>query len=331
MNHRKQITVFCSFMVMLVLILDGKTACSAAAEGIELCIKTVIPSLFLFLFLSSVITDSFLGERIPLLEFPGKLIGIPMGAESLLVSAVMGGYPAGARAVGDAYANGVLDRRKSEQLLTFCSITGPAFIFGMLSSQFSDPDVLWALWLIQILSSFITALQYAKKCNSSVKLSSGQRTVSQLLSATTKTMANICGWVLLFRILSGFLDRWFLWLFPQWCRVLFCGLLELSNGCCMLSQIQNTSLRFLICSVLLSFGGLCIAMQTASVIGTLSMKPYLFGKLLQTGITFVLSLFYLLCSWTGLLIGIILFCLLFIFFKKVWISERKECIIEALT
>ena len=39
---------------MLAMILDSRIALSAAAEGVQLCISTVIPSLFPFLFLSGI-------------------------------------------------------------------------------------------------------------------------------------------------------------------------------------------------------------------------------------------------------------------------------------
>lgn len=316
MNHRKQITVCCSFAAMLILILDGKAALSEAAEGMDLCIKTVIPSLFPFLFLSSVITQSYWGESVPLLELPARLLGIPRGAESILITTVMGGYPAGARAVGDAYAHRTLTREESERLLTFCSIAGPAFIFGMLSSQFPEIHQLWALWSIQLISSAFVAHLNRKYSVGYAKLDANQISLSQILNQTTKIIANICGWILLFRILTGFLSRWILWKLPDWSQVLLCGLLELSNGCCTLSQIPNLPIRFMICSIILSFGGVCIVMQTASVIGTLSLKPYLFGKLKQTGFSLILSLFYLQHGWTGLIISIVLIWILLGFFKK---------------
>ena len=49
----------------------------------------------------------------------------------------------------------------------------------------------------------------------------------------------------------------------------------------MLSQIPAEGTRFLICSVMLSFGGLCVAYQTVSVCPGLSLRGYLLGKTLQ--------------------------------------------------
>ena len=61
MHLRKHITGIFSCMGILVLILDGKTALAGAMAGMELCMKTVIPSLFPFLFLCSLLTNSLWG------------------------------------------------------------------------------------------------------------------------------------------------------------------------------------------------------------------------------------------------------------------------------
>ena len=79
------------------------------------------------------------------------------------------------------------------------------------------------------------------------------------------------------------LDKWFLWYIPQEIRIAVWGFLELSNGCCSLSEIASIPIRYILCSGMLSFGGLCITMQTASLISDLSLSGYLKGKAIQTG------------------------------------------------
>jgi len=66
---------------------------------------------------------------------------------------------------------------------------------------------------------------------------------------------------------------------------LFAGIIELTNGVSMISSIpfKAISLNIIICSFLLGFGGLSIMLQILSVVSKekLSIKPYIFGKLLQ--------------------------------------------------
>ena len=81
---------------MLALILDGRTAIDGARQGIELCLRTVIPSLFPFFVLSILLTSSLLGSSLAVLRPLGRLFGMPDGAESLLIPAFLGGYPVAA-------------------------------------------------------------------------------------------------------------------------------------------------------------------------------------------------------------------------------------------
>ena len=312
MNRRKYMTAAAASVGMLLLILDSRSALESGQAAMELCARTVIPSLFPFLFLSALITASLWGNSGKLLRSVGWLLQIPEGGESLLLAGFLGGYPAGAVALGDAFRSGCLNRKTAENLLAFCSNAGPAFLFGIVAHQFPDKTMVWHLWGIHMLSAAMVG-NLISSPREKAELS-GKRNIS--LSAamlqTVKTMAMICGWILLFRILIGFLDRWFLWLLPEYLRVLIWGLLELSNGCCALQQIGSVSSRFMIASTMLSFGGICVAMQTASVVSGLSMKGYLTGKLLQTLLSLLLAGMF--CCGRGALACIL--CTLFVILPK---------------
>ena len=145
-------------MGMLILILDGKTALAGGAEGIELCLKTVIPSLFPFFVLSILLTSSLSGVTLPVLRPLGRLCGMPEGTEALLISGFLGGYPVGAQSVAAVYRSGQLPRREAERLLAFCSNAGPAFLFGMASSLFPRQWMAWALWGIHIAGAVFAAV-----------------------------------------------------------------------------------------------------------------------------------------------------------------------------
>lgn len=303
MTVRKWITAALAAAGMLILIVDGQTALMGAASGVTLCLETVIPSLFPFLFLCSILTNTLWGGNYPWLQSVCKSFGIPEGAESLLISAVLGGYPAGAQAIGDAYREKRLERQYAEHLLMFCSNAGPAFLFGMVSFQFPDKKLVWALWVIQIYAAALTGMLHTTTGGAKASLPSRNATTSQILTQTVAAMGIICGWILLFRMITVFLNQWVFWLFPKPMQVLLSGILELTNGCCCLMQIQSVPLRFVGCSGLLSFGGVCVMMQTASVIGTLSFKYYLLGKLLQTGFSLGLSLLFLVQGWAVFLVA----------------------------
>lgn len=268
---------------MLPLILDSKTALLGAREGIGLCIKTVIPSLFPFIVLSGLVTGSLSGRKTPFLRWLSRLTGIPAGAESILLTGFLGGYPLGAQLIGAAQKSGTLHPRDAWRMLAFCSNAGPAFLFGMAASVFPRLWMGWALWGIHIVSALLVALLLPGKSRNTASPSPGNPPgISDALSYAVRTMGTICGWVVLFRVLIVFLDRWFGWLPGENLRIALTGLLELSNGCCALGSVENLGLRFVLCAAMLAFGGLCVTMQTVTVAQDTDISLYLPGKLLQT-------------------------------------------------
>lgn len=275
---------------MLTLILDGKTASNGAQTGIQICLNTVVPSLFPFFLLAMLLISSFSGGLFPSIPLLSKIMSIPQGTEFLVLSGFLGGYPVGAQCVASAFRAGILSRKQSSRMLSFCNNAGPAFLFGMVASFFPERKYAWALWGIHIVSAIFVALLFpADRTDIAEKKNQQPTSVSDALQASIRVMGTVCGWVILFRVLISFLEKWILWIFPSELRVLLIGLLELSNGCCELATIPDITIRFVICSCMLAFGGICVTFQTISVTKGIPLQHYFRGKLLQTFISFVLS------------------------------------------
>lgn len=273
------------------MVLDSKTAVAGMLGGLELCYRTVVPAMFPFLFLSSLLLSELSGKQNRMLQSLAKRLGIPPGGEGILVVGLLGGYPTGAASVADFYKHNKLQRHHAERLLGFCNNAGPAFIFGMAGNLF-PLKAAWVLWGIHILSAIITATILPQTTVTAIKKATQNHiSASQALSQSLRVMSYICGWVILFKVLILFCNQWFLWYLPVSMQVLIQGLLELSNGCCSLTSIGNPAIEFILFSVFLSMGGICVLMQTASVASELSMRWYVIGKLIQSSISFLLSIF----------------------------------------
>lgn len=287
-NRHRQLTCILSALGLLILILDGKTALSGAADGIDMCVRTVIPALFPFFVLSSTFLSfaasfSWREKGLP------SLLGFPRGAGALALPCFLGGYPVGAQSVYQAYADGHLRKDSAQKLLAFCNNAGPAFVFGVVGQMFPKPWMPWALWGIHIAGALVAARCLSDMDDSECVDKQPVSSNGDIMAGAVKTMGVVCGWIVLFRVWIAFLNRWFLWLLPQTVRVAVVGLLELSNGCCELTQISNVSIRFILCSGMLAAGGLCVTAQTVSVTKALSLRYYWLGKMIQLLVSLVLS------------------------------------------
>ena len=275
---------------MLVLILDGKLALEGARTGIDLCMKAVIPSLFPFFVLSILLTGSLSGQSFRILRPVRTFCGLPEGSDSILISGFLGGYPIGAQCIGQYYRSGALSQRDAQRMLGFCSNAGPAFLFGLIGPMFTEGWIPWALWGIHMGSALLCGRLMKGGSDTAIAVQAAPVSITQAVQRSVCAMAQVCGWIILFRVLLSFLQQWLFWCLPVPVQVALFGFLELSNGCSVLGYISSESLRFLFASGMLAFGGLCVTMQTASVTSGLSLRYYLLGKLYQT----LISLFF---SW----------------------------------
>lgn len=272
---------------LLILILDSKTVIASAAQGIDLCVRVLIPSIFPFLVISSLVAAN--AGHCAIIRPLVRPLRLPEGAEDLFFLGLLSGYPVGASMVSQAARSNRIAKRDADRLLAFCSNAGPSFIFGIGATLFPRIGYCLAQWLIQIMSAALVGIITPGK-QTTAKEKRGQRlSVPRALQNALPSMASICGWVVLFRILITVLDRWALWILPPEGEILARGILELANGMVSMSEIGNIGQRMIYTSMLLSFGGICVWMQTLSVADGLSTRYYLPGKLAQSAISFLLA------------------------------------------
>lgn len=285
------VTVFAAIS-LLVMILDSKRALMGAQEGLSLCIRSVIPSLLPFLFFSSILTEGTRCANAVIMRPLSWLWRIPKGAESILLVGLLGGYPTGAHSVTSAYEQGRISKTTAQRMLSFSNNCGPAFIFGILGNFFEKPWETSALWVIHLLSSAIVSRLMPQSGGITPAKETESIRPDHLLKRSLSVIAQICGWVILFRMLITFIDEWFGFIIPISVQPLLYGLLEITNGCLSLHLIPDSGVRFIICSVMLAMGGFCVTMQTASIISQdLKLSHYCFGKLMQAAISAALSAF----------------------------------------
>lgn len=273
-------------LCITILILDAKTALQGAKEGITLCLTCIIPSLFPFCVLSKLMCSMLLGKKLPF----GHILGMPKGTESIFLLGLIGGYPIGAQCINDAYKSGAITQDDAHRLLGFCSNAGPAFLFGVMSCLFPNQKPLWWLYIIHVGSAIIVGILLPNKSGNCCVLSSkSELTLLRSVEESIRSIALICSWITLFKIMLTFIWHWFGWLLDPVSYAALAGFLELSNGCIALLGVDNSGIRFTLASVFLALGGGCIALQTGSVTKDCGIGIYYTGKLLQCLISLAFS------------------------------------------
>lgn len=285
-QHAKDTSAWLSALAVAALILDSKTATRAGLEAVDLCIRVLIPSLFPFFVFSPMLAAGDFGRALrPIARF----IRIPDGAETLLIASFLGGYPVGASLVAYHCRSGDLSAEDGRRMMAFCSNAGPSFIFGVGAQLFPSIRYCWALWLIHLVSAIIVGLLTPGKSSRTFHSARQEISITDGVKKGVLIMASVCAWVIIFRILLSFCDRWFLRIFPSHIQILFSGFLELANGCSAISKLEPIGMRMVFFSAFLGFGGMCVWLQTKAVTVGVNSYAYLPGKLTHCACSILLS------------------------------------------
>ena len=281
-------------IALFVLIIDAKTAINAASEGISLCVSTVIPSLFPFCVISIYLSEILSVYPTRYLRPLERMLRLPPNTAPVMLLGFFGGYPVGAKCIQQMFTSQSISRADAHRMLSFCCNAGPAYIFGIGALLFPDSRFCWLVWLIQIVSAFVVAcLSPAASCPTTESIVQESFSGGSILRQAINVIATVSGWIILFRIILAFVKKWVLWLLPEGLAILLSGMLELANGCSVLLQAECLVTKFILFTVMLSFGGICVHLQTATVLSGsgLSIRPYLLGKSMQCTVAAFL------CAW----------------------------------
>ena len=210
----------------------------AARKGVSLCLDLIIPSLFPFFVLSSLVISTGLAGWLsrPLARPMEKLFGVGSAGASLLVLGAVGGYPVGARTLAQMTARGDCSPQEARHLYLFCNNCGPAFFIGVVGGElFGSREVGFLLWGTHLLAALCIGLfcrdsQPRQARPPAVATSPLSTQLPDAVTGAFYATLNVCAYVVLFSVLTGLLSCVRVLPEAPLLRALCVGLAEISTG-----------------------------------------------------------------------------------------------------
>lgn len=285
--------------------------CLAAAKtGLALCGNVIIPSLFPFFVLSSLVVDlglaGYLGRALEPVMRP--LFRVNGSCATALALGFIGGYPVGARTAITLYQQGQCTKTEAQRLLAFCNNSGPAFILGVVGAGvFQSGRLGILLYLTHMAASCLVGLIFRfygpreDAASHAAPTFQAKRFTAAFTQAVTGAMTstlNICAFVLFFTVmlrllvlagiipaLADFLGHALapLGFDESWAAQLLTGLVELSSGVAGLTGSGHLAGRAAMAAFMLGWAGVSIHCQVLTFLADSGLSPgtYFLGKLLH--------------------------------------------------
>ena len=233
-----------SLFCLLLILRNSDTAITYMSQGLSLCAKTVIPSLFPFMVLSEILVQSGGGEILGKICYrPCRwLFGISGAGVCALLMGLVCGFRVGAKTAASLYRRGLLSPQEFEKLLCFCNIPSSAFLINAVGvSLFASRRFGLLLYGICLLGALMTALLLRlffpvreEHHSPDAPVPATDLNVHVFTHAVTSgagAMLNVCAYVIFFSALVGTLGHLLsgMGIGREMSALLF-GLFELSGG-----------------------------------------------------------------------------------------------------
>lgn len=298
------------FLMGALLFLYPAQSAQGARVGVNLCLELLIPALFPFFVLSSLFIASGFAQVCskPLEGIMRRVFGVSGPGAVAFCLGLIGGYPAGARAIAQLAEQGVCSQEEAKRLSLFCNNCGPAFFLGAVGmGVFGQKNAGFLLLAANLVAAVCIGMFSNILLGAAEKYPAQPSSISKraplvnifpdcVRSAFSATL-NVCAYVILFSVIAALADHTgilpalgaFLGnLLP--CtdnavlgRSLCMGLLEISTGTSALQESVTLSTALPLAAFLLGWGGFSVHCQSLPFWqkAGVQMLPYLRAKFLQ--------------------------------------------------
>lgn len=208
----------------------------------------------------------------------------------------------------------VISKIEAERLIAYTNNSGPLFILGTIGiALYNNKRIGIILLISHILASLLVGycFKFWKKDkfdinyretifnskSSPIKISNLGEILGNSIKNSISSILLIGGFIVIFSVIISILETSGILIFlsnilynfgipKDFSISLISGIIELTNGINLSSTLStsNCTLSILLTSFLLGFGGLSVLLQVFSIINkeNISIKPYIYGKFLQS-------------------------------------------------
>lgn len=317
----KKITFWHYVLFFIIVFLIGAIVLNPAIyiqstyNGILLWAQCVLPALFPFLFLTKLLTNLNIVNKISAKTsfLTQKLFNCPGISNYVFLSSLISGYPIGAKLTAELYKHNCISSSEATRMCSFCSTSGPIFVIGTVgATMFKSTKVGFIIFICHILSAIFNGIIfrfYKKNDEKDLIYYKNSNKIDNILSETIYdsviSVLIVGGYISLFCLLIDVLNNYHILAFSQniFCPILnlfhvptetsfgvVSGLVEITRGCYELCSCNDSFWAIIFATGVISWGGFSTHLQSLTFLKECKIKTsiYFCQKLSQSLISMTL-------------------------------------------
>ncbi len=295
------ISSFVIFILAFMLLKFPAHSADGVKKGIEICLNSLIPSLYPFMIITNIYALSGLADFNVLFidRISRFLFRLPGKCASVIFFSFIGGLPIGTTMSVRLYERGIISREQCARMICFCVNPGPAFVISAVgTTMLGSKKIGLLIYVSLILSSFIIGIitryfssedeNYVESKIRGGAVADKGLSVEKAVAASSKAMFAICGWVVAFSCVNELIENMNI---AEGIRSFFLCVSEITNG----SLAASKNYPVPIVAAVVGFSGFCGHFQLMSSIqrAGLKYKYFLVSRIVNSGISAVICGFLL--------------------------------------
>lgn len=217
-NNRKNIPYLLPLLLVLstvYILLFSEIVVAAAYEALKLCGTVIIPSLFPYMVISSMLVRTGAATSLGgwLARPVESALRLPGSAGGAIVLGALCGFPVGAKTACDLYEQKSISHRDCERLIAIANNTGPSFVIEVVGAHFwGSRGMGVVIYTAQILSAFLIGHITSRREKMPPRLHSPStvqcdilRCLATSVSHSARSALSVCGFIVFFAVATSML------------------------------------------------------------------------------------------------------------------------------
>lgn len=298
-KYSNLIIVMITFIILILILFNKEIVSNTIITSFYIWFNTLVPSMLPMFILSDILINynfiSFIPDKIT--NIISKIFNISKEAVLVLFISLIAGFPSNGTAIKTSYDLKLISKEEASHLLLFVHFANPLFILQTIGIFYLKNNSFGIIILIShVLSAFLIGVILRNKNhptkNNYISKNNKSQSFTTIFSSSIKksinTLLMVSGTVTSFLIISTLICHIFD--LNVYLETFVKGTLEMTMGLSSLSNLLICDIyKVVLSTAIISFGGLSIHLQVASVIDDIPYTNYLKGRLLHLVISSLTS------------------------------------------